>query len=231
MRPSTASLLVVIVILVGALVYQTRRRHAAEESLAVVTTARIAAKTPAPARADGPTQLTLDALVQENRRLRAKAEATPPGAATGSTGKVAELRDVFARLPEQAIPELALATDGDWYSAVDGPLETPEDFRLALSKLRTAAEGRFAKLLQPALRNYLEDNSGRFPTEPIELASYFRDRIDPIFLQRYKVVPADEVKSVRVGGEWALTQRSLVDSKYDSRIVIGPFGFGTHSRR
>ncbi len=76
--------------------------------------------------------------------------------------KIAALRDVLARLPEQNIPEMKLATNADWHLAVEGALETADDYRRALGKLRARAESQLAKRVQPALRDYLKANGGCF---------------------------------------------------------------------
>jgi len=181
-------------------------------------------------RAPRDSSAALDSLLEENRRLRARVEFQKPGASTASDAKVESLKDVLARLPEQSVPELQFATAGDWYSAVDGPLETTEDYRLALGKLRASAEKRFAQMAQPALRAYLDANRSEFPKDVSHLIPYFDGPIDPLVLQRYKVVPASEVRNVGVGGAWAITQQSLVDPAYDSHSVIGPHGYGAFSK-
>jgi len=140
--------------------------------------------------------------------------------------KIAALRDVLARLPEQGIPELKLATNADWHLAVEGALETAEDYRRALGKLRARAESQLAKRVQPALREYLQSNGGVFPTNTQELQLFVGGEVNREMLGRYTIVPASEIKNVRMGGEWAITQRELIDSDYDSHSVIGPNGFG-----
>lgn len=182
-------------------------------------------------RASRDSLAVLDSLLEENRRLREKVDLPKSGSATAGSAKLAALKDVLARLPEQSIPELQFATDGDWYSAVDGPLETTDDYRLALGKLRTSAEKRFAGMAQPALRAYLKANRDEFPQDVSALLPYFDNPMDPLVLRRYKVVPASEVKNVGVGGVWAITQQSLIDSTYDSHSVIGPRGHGAFSTR
>lgn len=233
MKTVCALLSLVIVILAASLLHQVRERRAAEEMLKQVAATRpadVTSKSEAP-RAGRNSLAALDSLLEENRRLREKADLPQSGSATASTAKLATLKDVLARLPEQAIPELQFATEGDWYSAVDGPLETTEDYRLALGKLRASAEKRFAGMAQPALRAYLDANGGEFPKDVSQLMPYFAHPIDPLVLHRYKVVPASEVKNVGVSGAWAITQRSLIDSVYDSHSVIGPRGYGAFSKR
>ena len=86
-------------------------------------------------------------------------------------------------------------------------------------------------MAQPALRAYLEANSDEFPKDVSQLTPYFDHPVDPLVLRRYKVVPASDVKNVKLGGAWAVTQQSLIDSAYDSHVVIGPRGHGAFSKR
>ena len=233
MRAAFTLLSLAVVILVACLVYQMRARRAAENRLTQVAATRSAAAVPAvdASRATRDSFAALNSLLEENRRLREKAEFQKAGIAIASDAKVDSMKEVLARLPEQSIPELQFATAGDWYSAVDGPLETTEDYRLALGKLRASAEKRFAGMAQPALRAYLNANRSEFPKEVSQLLQYFDGPIDPLVLQRYKVVPASEVKNVGVGGAWAITQQSLIDPAYDSHSVIGPDGYGAFNKR
>lgn len=166
----------------------------------------------------------LAALLQRDQTNRA---ATASRELTDAAEKIAALRDILARLPEQSIPELKLTTNGDWHLAVDGRLETPEDFRRALGKIRSAAETRFAKLVHPAVQAYLQANAKQFPTDPLQLASFIGPEIDRAMLQRYKVVPATTIANMGMGGDWAITQASLIDSDFDSTTVIGSLGFGS----
>ena len=149
--------------------------------------------------------------------------------ATESAAKIAELKEVLARLPGQSIPELQLATEGDWYSAVDGDLKTPEDYRRARTKLRNSASNRFAKIAQPALKAFLKNNDGQFPNDAAQLQPFLEGNPDPAMLRRYRVVPATEIPNVKVGGDWAITQTTLIDAERDSTVVIGPDGFGSTS--
>src|SRR6185436_931628 len=71
----------------------------------------------------------------------ARTPEPPAPKLTEEGAKVAALREILERLPEQSIPELKLATEADWYNAVDGnPLESTDDTRRALGRLRSAAE-------------------------------------------------------------------------------------------
>jgi hypothetical protein len=54
------------------------------------------------------------------------------------------------------------------------------------------------------------------------LKPFLEEKPDDAILRRYHVVPAGELKSLRMGGNFIITQAGLVDSDYDSRIGIGP---------
>lgn len=218
-------LILVIVGLTAALVHQESARRKAEANARLAWRPFETAEA-ARARPDnGGLSAVVEALLKENRALRETRDSTK-SAPSQSGAKVAALRDVIARLPEQGIPELQFATEADWYVAADGPLETADDFRQALSRLRGAAEKRFALKAQGALAVYMRDHNGAFPGNAIELTPHFEGGIDQDVLRRYHIVAADKFPKVRVGGQWALTQGALVDSKYDSRLIIGPNGYG-----
>lgn len=168
----------------------------------------------------------LDAARLEIVRLQRATESTP-APADDITGRVGALKEMLQRLPEQQIPQPAFATEADWYAAVEGPLETQEDFRKAMARLRNSAYARFGKLLQPALKAYLKANGDRFPKEVLHVQPFFTTAVDPAALQNLRVVPTSSLKNMRMGGEWAITQVAVVDSEFDARIVIGPNGFGS----
>jgi len=179
----------------------------------------------------------LDEYLKSSRESRITAENKSSASKSEEDIKVDAIKDVLLRLPEQSIPELKLAKLSDWYAAVEGRLETTEDFRSALGKLRYLAEARFAQGLQPALRDYLRANVGSFPSDTQELLPFVGGEIDAAMLQRYRVVPSKSKEYVEihggasVGGDWAITQASLIDSEYDSSWFIGPLGIGSLSNR
>lgn len=147
----------------------------------------------------------------------------------GNAEKIATLRNIIARLPEQGIPEFKLLSEGDWHLAVDDGLDTPEDVRRALGRLRTAAEHRFAKAVQPALRDYIKASGGIFPSDPMQLQSYAPREIEPAMLQRYRVAAASEVPTIGVEGHWMITQRHIIDPDYHTTFVISSDGLGSTS--
>jgi RNA polymerase sigma factor (sigma-70 family) len=149
--------------------------------------------------------------------------------ATSWLARVDELRQALQRSPDKSIPEFQLLTQQDWLDAVKDKLETPEDYRRAMGRLRNAAEDKVAGLMQPALEQYLKASDGRFPHDLSELQAYLKTPLDPAILQRFAIFPADAVPNVRMGGDWIITQQTFVDADYDLHFVIGPNGHGTTS--
>ena len=140
------------------------------------------------------------------------------------------LKEHLARTPHANVPELRLLGEQDWLNAAQGPkLESEEDFRRAMSSLRTQAQYKVANLLQPALAKYLEQNGKKFPESLAQLQGYLESPVDNDILQRFSVIPAKAVNSVQMGGDWAISQTEPVDREFDSRVVIGPHGFGSTS--
>jgi RNA polymerase sigma factor (sigma-70 family) len=137
------------------------------------------------------------------------------------------LKQRLEEMPEKKIPELQWATEQDWLNATKGNLETEADYRRAMSSLRNTVEGKFAAMLQPALSKYIEANNGQFPTDLSQLQSYFKSPVSEAVLQRYAVLPAEEIPSLGMGGKWIITQNAPTDAEYDSRFGIGPNGYGT----
>lgn len=219
----------VIAVLVGVVIFQARRINelGGMKPAAPVAPGTVPAAPVFDAGERDRLAVELDGARQEILRLRRAAESKPV-AADSIAGRVGALKETLQRLPEQQIPQLVYATEADWYAAVEGPLETPEDFRKAMARLRNSAYSRFAKLLQPALKDYLKANGDRFPQEVLHVQPFFTAAVDPAALENLRAVPASSIKNVRMGGEWAITQATVVDSEFDARIVIGPQGFGSY---
>ena len=209
------------------IVYQGNRTADPKVSSPIIASAqRVVAADPLPKIS---TASQLHSLQQENQRLRALVDSISGSAGSTVLEKVAKLRTMLENLPDQGIPEFKLLTEDDWYAAIDGPLESTEEYRLALSKLRGRAENRFAKVLFPMLQAYIRANGGKFPSDTSQLQPFISGDIDVAMLQRYKVVPQSVVPNVRMGGDSVITQAGLVDSQFDQTSVIGPRGTGTTS--
>lgn len=181
------------------------------------------------ARNDASPSLPTGTLKTEVERLQAQVEQLKSNSASSWQERAGLLHEVLEKLPEQSIPELQLATDDDWLDAAKEKLETTDDYRRALAKLRSLAINRFAQLVRPALTKYYYAHGQRFPADLSQLQPFLGRAIDNAIWQRYIIAAADTVSNVRAGGEYIITPSNVVDPAYDGEFVIGPNGFGSSS--
>ncbi len=160
-------------------------------------------------------------------RLKAQVTALQGTPATSWQERADILKELMGQYPEFQIPELALATPEDWLDATKQPLTSDADYRRALAQVRTAVIVRFGENLGKALRAYMSQNNGAFPTDPAQLAPYFANPVSPEMWQHYKISPASRFPNMRMGGEYVLTVKSPVDPDYDNQVVVGPNGMGS----
>src|ERR1039457_69097 len=163
----------------------------------------------------------------EVTRLRADSNDPADTAAKGLLARVNKLKQRLQETPDARIPELQLLTEQDWLKAASGNLETDADYRRALAALRSAGENRFGAMLQPALQRYTQAHDGRFPADLAQLQPAFDSPVDDAMLQRWNIAAAKTVPSVKLGGDWIITQKAPVDEVFDARLVIGPNGSGS----
>jgi hypothetical protein len=165
---------------------------------------------------------------RELAQLRAgDASASNQSKALSWENRVIQLKERLQQTPSSQIPELQLLTDEDWLNAAKGDLKTETDFRKALSALRGAAEGKLASMLQPALKAYMKANNDQFPTDAVQLQPYFASAVDPAILQRWEVMPAYRIRSLGMGGDMVISQKTPVDDVFDTCFGIGPNGYGS----
>lgn len=141
--------------------------------------------------------------------------------------RVEQLKAKLEQTPEAQIPELQLVTEDDWLNAARGKLESDIDYRKALSALRNAGEKKVVTMLQKLLKNYLKQNDNTFPADLSQLQFYFDSKIDDALLRRWEIAPASTIKSLGLGGNFLITERSAVDDVFDLRYAVGPSGLGT----
>jgi len=145
--------------------------------------------TPPPAPSPAPTVASLapPAATAENPPSPLAAPARPtPGSVVDL--RVALLRQLFAELPAQRLPELRLLAPSDWIDiAAVHELDTPADIRIALAQLRSLARKHLAAHLQSALRRYTAAHDGRLPGEAAQLAPHLNDPADAEMLARYEL--------------------------------------------
>jgi hypothetical protein len=177
-------------------------------------------------------------LRAENARLRKASMARSPKDVIESTRAAAEswlsrvqtLKTQSARFPGANLPELSLATEEDWLEASRGELDTDEQIRRAMSGLRHSVENIVINQLQAALTRFIRQGGADFPQSMADLEPYLEGSVTPEMLKRWKLVPAKEIPSLMVGGDFVITQEP-VDREFDHQWGLGPMGFGTASYR
>jgi len=142
-------------------------------------------------------------------------------------GRVAKLMERLKQTPSAGIPELQFLTEQDWLNAAREDLVTDQDYRRALSSLRHAGENKFVADLQSVLKQYIDANQGQFPTAMPQLRPYFKETVEDALLERYEIIPAAQMPSLVMGGDWIITQKTAIDPEFDARWGIGPNGYGT----
>lgn len=140
--------------------------------------------------------------------------------------RVARLRQQLIDHPELGIPELRWVTDQDWLDVARSEITSNDDVRRALAKLRAVGTQKFSQIGATALKKYADANHGAFPTDLNELQPFFENPADAAVLERYAIIPQNQVPFVQIPGEQLITQSSQVDPKYDVCMIMGPMGTG-----
>jgi hypothetical protein len=139
------------------------------------------------------------------------------------------LKQKVDQTPGARIPEMKYLKEEDWLRVAKHKLDTDDDYRVALSDLRTTSEGAFLNLAETALRKYVDANNGQFPTDLLELKSFFSDPVDDEALQRYQIVPAASVPQGNLAGpasDWLITLKNPQD---DAALALGRNGVSSFS--
>jgi hypothetical protein len=153
-------------------------------------------------------------LAQSNSA--AQAEATQ-SVAKEWLDRVTQLKQRMEQTLNAKIPELQLLTEEDWLNAAKDNLECDQDYRRALGALRDAAIGKFVAAAQPALKHYLADNNGQFPTALSQLKPYFESPVDQAILDRYEIITSESYPYQQFQGEWIIVLKAPVDEPFDAR--------------
>jgi hypothetical protein len=175
----------------------------------------------------------LAALQKERERLGHDGPDSAAGAAAETVVKlwlsrVHQLRQRLESHPDQKIPELRLASEQDWLDVARGELSSDDDYRQALSKVRASATNKFIEIATKALKKYSAANDGNFPTAVSQLQPYFTDPADAAILQRYVIIPENQIPYLQTGDDKVMTQNGQVDQKYDPYIVMLAGGGGVN---
>ena len=180
------------------------------------------------------TQLRND--VMELARLRTGESATNTANATSSLPAAIEdwrlpildqLRQLIDQMPERKIPEMRFLTDEDWLfvaqSAGAVGLDTDDQVRDALSRLRTAAKWHFVSMMWQALEGYTKASGGQLPAALSQLQAYFPSPVDDSILQRYQILQTGNVSDLAPDQPWA-AEKAPVDEGHDLLFQISPRG-------
>lgn len=187
-------------------------------------------------------QSLADLQRQRDEALRATAEAERElqlrSAASGSPSALADparaaqtkawlanvkrLKQSFADLPTQSIPELKLLTDLDWLTlARTFPGDSDLDLRKARSAARKLAIPRFTRSLGSALNAYTAANEGMLPADIAQLVPYFKTPVEPELLQRYTMTASGNIHTAK--GE-VIGERAPVDDELDPYQMVNAKG-------
>jgi len=147
--------------------------------------------------------------------------------------RVQWLKDLFAANPSQAVPELKYLSEDKWREEVEYDHHNIDpDNAYLLSGTRGMAQIDFAEsTLGPALRKFLKQNQGQFPTDLSQLEPYFATPVDAATLEDWTILPMTSLQpGLRVDGDWAITQKAPVNAAFDERFVMGARGAHIGSR-
>ena len=144
--------------------------------------------------------------------------------------QVNHLKKQLEQMPERKIPELRLVTEQDWFDAVgqDKVLETDQDYREALDRLRRTAKNKLAPMMQQALKKYTTANDGQLPTDLAQLLSYLDSPIDEAILQRWQLNQTGKLSDVPKDQPLVI-EKAPVDEEYDTMYLIYLNGTGAAS--
>lgn len=176
-------------------------------------------------RAGGPSGSAADAAVESEMR--------------SWLARLNRLKELFAQMPEKAIPEMRLLSEQIWFEAVQNADLDDDSWgsrgrQDTMMGMRNRAKVRFCFGLMDALRSYVKAHEGQLPADATDLLPHFKDnawvkasQVEPDMLRRYAVVysgafddvPADERNAI-------LVEITSGDEEHDQRISIGPNGSG-----
>jgi hypothetical protein len=157
---------------------------------------------------------------------QAKLPGGPSEEAKSWLARVNLLKQRLQEVPAQNTPELALLTEQDWLNAARAELRTAEDFRRAMSGLRSAANQKVSTKIEDALHQYAKDSGGAFPTDIAQLRAFLDPAVTDAMLDEWTILPADQLPGLQLGGESIITQKAAIDPENDMRLGIGPNGSG-----
>jgi RNA polymerase sigma factor (sigma-70 family) len=168
-------------------------------------------------------------LAQENRE-RKPAEGFADIAMQWKE-KEGKLRRLMDAQPAQRVPEMDLLGDRMWLDiARDADLDSNEGVRKAFSALRHAAKNNFVMDLSTALQKFTQEHNDQLPGTLAELKPYFKNPVTDAMLDQYQLDHSGRASDIP-SGEWAVSEKSVVDPDYDRLWKIGPQGYRNDNPR
>lgn len=139
-------------------------------------------------------------------------------------GRIEDLQEVMARVPDVGIPEMRFLTQDDWIAVVlkVDSLQSNRDFRRALAAVRQAAKQHVVASIHSGFANYPGSTAdiAKDVHDLGALASYFHPPLPPEILQRYEKLPPGTLK---VAGHDILVREKdafAVDREFDALAVV-----------
>jgi RNA polymerase sigma factor (sigma-70 family) len=137
-----------------------------------------------------------------------------------------KLQKAFEERPDQRIPEMQFLTDSKWLDLVkDLNLDSEAEIQFAMHVVRTSAKMNSARMIQGALKKFIEANNGNWPDDAAQLKPFFDPPIDDEILQRYKILDKDQTQSGWLKG-MVLIEKVVVDKWSERQFAIGPAATG-----
>ena len=155
--------------------------------------------------------------------------------------RVKLLKERFEQFQGKKTPEIQFLTEQDWLNkAAERELDTDDAFRQSMSNLRIAAKGRFAHVVNKALKEFARDNNQQLPTELSQLAPYLAPPADSI-LDGYQMTKPGWIQLSKLSSHnaecaraWAIVDKgtftpegepnrdgsNLADPDFDAPFVI-----------
>jgi hypothetical protein len=222
--------LAALVVLSGAGVYQGRLVTRQSDEIATVlaqnerATAALrdlrAAQTAASAKL-----LNVDREI--DARMSALVRAAPSDPALEAQMKewldqVDRMKTFLAQRPQWDIPELKVLNEQDWFeAAARNKLDSDEQFRSAISRLRDRAVGETQGKIFPALKAYIAAHDGMLPDRATDLAPYLDASFDPAILARYEMLQSGKASDVPRNQTSLIMAPPPADPEFDAYLSIG----------
>ena len=180
-------------------------------------------------------------------------EANDPTAMTALAWvkRVKLLKERFEQFQGKKTPEIQFLIEQDWLNQAVHELDTDEAYRQSMSNLRIAAKGRFAHVVNKALKEFAQANNQQLPTELSQLAPYLAPPADSI-LDGYQMTKPGWIQLSKLSSHnaecaraWAMVDKgtftpegepirdgsNLADPVFDAPFVIcqgNSFGYSVH---